>query len=59
MEPDEAATEFMLRIRAKSGAVPAIIRLRRLLKSMLRSFGFVVESIRPADAQDKSAKAAA
>jgi hypothetical protein len=52
-------TEFVLRIRARPGDVPTIIRLRRLLKCMLRSFGFVVESIRPADAQDKAAKAAA
>jgi hypothetical protein len=47
MTPDSSSTEtagsrprFRLVVRAEPGCVPALIRLRRLLKGLLRGYGF-------------------
>jgi hypothetical protein len=40
--------EFLLRFRTDKDAVPCVIRLRRLLKALLRIYGFRVIDVREA-----------
>jgi hypothetical protein len=50
--PDQGQPVYRLTLRAQPGAVPPVVRLRRLLKTALRSFGLrclAVEEVRPDD----------
>ena len=55
MNPPDPET-FVLTLRAEAHVVPAIIRLRALLKAALRQFGLRCVSIKAAAHEIRSAK---